>query len=336
MRIMTNLEYAEIVSELQPLVGKRFDKIFKVPEGYRLKIGNVHIIIQPGVRLHPTKYIEEAESPDQFAQKVRAELDNSKLLAVRQVNKDRIVEFEFSRGSLIFEMFAKGNCILVKEGTTVATMREEIWADREIKRRVEYRFPKPSIAKSFRDAISEKYVIISLLKLPLGKEYAQEILARCKIPEKTPGIELSGKQMECIESEIERTFAETSPHLFMKNEKPVDFGLARFSKYAELEITEPKTFSEAPDQFYWLAKEVKVPELAKLERRLEEQEKRLDELKNDASRLKETGDYLYSNYERFVKILDQAKSIPINELENRLKKYNVKVNKKEKWIDLEF
>jgi predicted ribosome quality control (RQC) complex YloA/Tae2 family protein len=337
MRVMSNLEYAAVVRELQPLVGRRFGRIRRLPQGwYRLKLGDAEIVIEPGVRLHRTKYVEEAETPDKLVQKAEAELDNSKLIAIRQVNGDRIIEFEFDKGRLVFEMFGKGNCVLVQDGKTVAAMKEDSWADREIRRGKEYHSPKSNVASSFRDALTDKYVIIALLKLPLGKEYALEILERCGVGEKTPGIELTGKQMDCIEDEIAEVVAVCKPHVFYKDGKPVDFGLLHFSKYRDFETKDFTALGEALDEYYWNAdREAPNPALERLERRLAEQEGRRAELEKEEAENKAAGDYIYANYGDIEKTLKEARSVPLEELEQRLGRLKAKVNKKEKSLEIE-
>jgi len=334
---MSNLEYAAVVRELQPLVGKRFDRIRKLPQGwYRLKIGDVEIIIEPGIRLHRTKYVEESGTPDQFVQKAEAELDNAKLTAIRQINKDRIIEFEFDKGKLVFEMFAKGNCILVKDGKTLAAMKEESWTGREIRKGREYGYPKSNVVASFRDALSDKYVIIALLKLPLGKEYAQEILSRCGVDEKTPGIALTGKQMECIEDEVAEVEAGQKPHVFYEKGRPIDFGLLHFSKYKDAETKDFTSLGEALDEYYWLAdRQAPNPELERLGRRMAEQEKRMSELEREETEHKAAGDYIYANYEEIEKILKEAKSTPLAALEKKLEMLKPKIDKKEKTIEID-
>jgi len=331
------LEYAAVVSELMPLVGKRFDRIRRLPEGvYRLKIADVEIVIEPGVRLHKTKYVEETETPDQFVQKANAELENSRLLSLKQVNNDRIVEFEFGQFSVVFEMFGKGNCVLIREGQTVAAMKEESWTGREIRKGRPYNHPKSNFAASFRDAISDKYVIIALLRLPLGKEYAQEILSRCKIPEKTPGIGLTGKQIECIEDEVVAVGSQQRPHVFYNKGKPIDFGLLHFSKYKDSETKDFASLNEALDEFYWLAeREKQNPGLEKLERRLVEQENRMGELEKEEDEMKKAGDYVYEHYDEIEKILKESKKLTFDELENKMKIQSAKINRKEKIIEID-
>ncbi len=342
MRAMSSLEYAAVVQELQALVGKRFGRMRRLPGGiYRMKIGDAEIIIEPGVRLHRTKYMEEAETQDQLAQKADSELENAKLASVRQVNDDRIVEFGFEarktesgRAAIVFEMFGKGNAVLVENGVTLAAMKEESWADREIRKGRAYAYPKPNNVPTFREALSDRYVIIALLKLPLGKEYAQEILSRCGIPEKTPGTELTAKQAERIEAEVAAVRGAQSPLVFYEGGKPVDYGLAPFAKYAESRAF--STINEALDEFYWSAEhEVRNPELEKLERRLEEQEKRMTELEREEALHKTDGDYIYANYEAIERVLKEARAVPLDELEKKLAKLKPKVDKKEKSMEIE-
>ena len=112
MHAMSNLEYSFLANELSRLVGKHLSKVRKVSEKvYRVKIGTSEIICEPGVRMHATKYIEPAQK-DRFVEKVEKELDNAKLLSVEQINNDRIIAFNFNLGTLVFEMFGKGNIIL--------------------------------------------------------------------------------------------------------------------------------------------------------------------------------------------------------------------------------
>jgi predicted ribosome quality control (RQC) complex YloA/Tae2 family protein len=339
---MSNLEYIAVIRELQPLLGKRFDRIRKLPGGtYRMKIGDMEIIIEPGIRLHKTKYVEESDTSDQFVQKSEAELENSHLISVQQINNDRIIEFQFAQGeerkSLVFEMFGKGNCILVKDGKTVVAMKEENWSDREIKKGKEYKSPKPSAVASFRDALSDRYVIVSMMKLPLGKEYSLEILSKCGINEKEKGIELTGKQIECIEKGIKEMEKSLQPMVFYKEKKPIDFGLIIFSKYLNLESLEFKTLSEALDEYYFNAdRAIENPDLVRLERRLEEQENRIADLDKEEAEFKQAGDFIYANYGEVDAIIKEAKSLTQEEFESKYVKRKSKIDKKEKSVEMDF
>ncbi len=335
MRSMLAVEYGYLVKELQPLIGKRFSKIAKVKSGYKMKIGSADLTCRPGIRLYITKYIEEAEDVDAFVEKARKELKGKILKGIEQINNDRNLVFDFGELKLYFEMFAKGNLVLVKNGKTISALRYETWSDREIKSNREYKSPKVP-AEKIEDVISANYIIVSLLKLPLGRSYVEEIFARTGIDEKTPGIELSKDEINKIKQTIEEMKKEFKPYIFYENEKPVDFGLLKFSKYKELETKEFETLSEAEDEFYFNEpKAEKKPGIERIERRLNKQEEYLKQLKENEKELKEKGDFIYSNYQEIEKILEIAQNSSLDEIEEKLSKYKAKLNKKEKRIEIE-
>lgn len=328
MHKMSNLEYSFIVRELAiNLNGKHFGRIRKIGGStYRMKIAGFEILCGLGVRIYSTKYIEPAES-DKFTEKVEKELDNARLSEIRQINNDRIVSFVFDKGELVFEMFGEGNAILVKGGNTVCAHKYEAWSDREIKAGAPYKPPKTAPAE--RLEVSDKYIIVSLMKLPLGKDYALEALARLKIDEKTPGNSLSGNRILALEAEIAKLQAEAKPVAFFENGKMLDFALARLSKHSKLETSEPSSLSEAADEYYAHLEKTN-PKLEKLTERLEKQAERLSELQGEEKANKEKGDYIYANYQKAEEAIALAKADKAQELE---KKFNGKMDKKEKSVE---
>lgn len=336
MRSMENIEYSFIIGELQFLVGKRFSKIYKLADGkYRLKIGDVQIVIELGVRLNVAKFIEEEIDGDNFVKLLRKELDNHKLLAVSQVNNDRIIEFTFDNGRIVYEAFAKGNLVFVRGDITLASVNEEQWADRETKRGKQYHFPKSNVKTNVEDVISEKYIISSMLKLPLGKEYAKEVLLHCNISEKTPGAKLSPDDLIRLKSEVAACLHNLLPLGFYQSGRIMDYGLFPFSKYSEYEKKQFSTLSEVIDNFYMENREEKNEKIEKLERRLDEQQKRLATLKEEEVQLKLIGDTVYANYDKINNVLSLSSNSNINELEGKLGASKVKVNKKEKEIEID-
>jgi predicted ribosome quality control (RQC) complex YloA/Tae2 family protein len=302
---MSNLEYSFLANELsEKLSGKHFSRMRKVADGlYRIKIGSYEIICQPGVRLHITKYLEPAQK-DGFLEKVEKELDNAKLLSVEQVNQDRIIAFNFDRAALVFEMFGKGNIILAKDGKTVAAMKTESWSNREIHAGREYKYPvaRPSDDIQF----SDRYIIVSLTKLPLGKEYALEALQRAGIDEKTPGTNLSKEQRSEIEKQIQSIRSECRPYIFIEEGRPADFALALLSRYSSLESREVSSLSEAADEYY-NSMEAPNQELEKLKRRLDKQNESMKKLVAEEKELREKGDYIYEHYQQVEQVLADAK-----------------------------
>jgi len=336
MKTMTALEYSYLIqNELSQIVGKHFDKIYDAGENkFRIKIG-ADITCEVGVRINLSKYIEKTETLSGFSKKMRKELQGSKLLKIYQYNSDRVVVFEFTKGNLIFEMFGKGNVILVREDVTVAALKNESWSDREIKAKKEYKFPKTKTVEELPDQLPERYIISVLMNLPLGKPYSLEILSRCGIDEKKQANELSKKERDCVNNEIEKIKGTLTPCGFYDGENLVDYGLIKFGKYEKLQTRQFNTLSEVIDDYYHQEKKAESPKLEKLERRLQKQYESLERMKEEEEEKKKTAEYMKENYEKLEEILNAAKKAGINNVESLLKKYNVKVDKKKKEIEIE-
>jgi len=332
MHKMSNLEYFFLVNELLPrAVGKHFARIRKLAEGiYRMKIGDCELLCQPGVRIHETKYLEESEGSDKFVEKIEKELDNAKLLSLEQINNDRIVSFNFDKGSLVCEMFGDGNLILVRDGKTICAYRYESWSDREIKAGSPYFSPKTAPATKLE--LSEKYVIVSLMKLPLGKDYAAEALSRAKIDEKKPGNQLTKEEVAKLEKALSEIQSSAHPCVFYDSDtgKIVDFSLAPLSAYSKTEMKDLPTLSGAADEYY-ANFEQPNPQLEKLQKRLEKQKEHLRELMEEEKSDKVKGDLIYARYAEIEKILELAKQGKLEELE---KKYKGKIDKKNRTIEV--
>jgi len=77
------------------------------------------VVIESGVRIHSTKFVKEkADMPSGFSMKLRKHVRNKRLIAIRQLGDDRVVEMVFgfqepeSHFHLIIEFYAAGNVIL--------------------------------------------------------------------------------------------------------------------------------------------------------------------------------------------------------------------------------
>ncbi|HSB46373.1 MAG TPA: NFACT family protein [Candidatus Bilamarchaeum sp.] len=328
MRKMNNLEYSFLADELaRGLVGKHFGRMRKLGENtYRMKIGSFEVLCELGVRIHLTKYLTESDSSDKFSEKLGKELDNAKLLAVEQVNKDRILSFVFDKGTLVFEMFGNGNAVLVRGGATVCAHRYESWSDREIKAGAAYSSPRN--VPSDKVEAGDRYIIVSLTKLPLGKEYALEALARLGIDEKTPGTSLSGNKLLSIEQEIAKIRSGAKPYGFFDGARMEDFALTMLSKHKALEAREFPSLSDAIDEYYSKL-EAPNPKLEKLTERLAKQAERVALLEAEEKEYRARGDYIYEKYAEAERAIALAKAGKFEELGE------AKIDKKEKSVEIE-
>ncbi|MBI5223029.1 NFACT family protein [Candidatus Micrarchaeota archaeon] len=336
MHIMSSLEYSRIIEELLPkIIGKHFSRIRKIGENaYRIKIGDIEVYFELGVRMNATKYIERIDERESMTDKISKELDNVRLVEIEQPNKDRLIVLKFSNMyQIIFEMFGKGNMILVKEGSCICAHRYEDWSDRSIRAGKEYKFPKSTTAQSIE--YTDKYIIVSLMKLPLGKGYAIEAIERSKIDEKDRGDGLSKEKRAALEENIKNIINENKPRIYMDAEgRPQEFALLKLSKYSKNESTimEFTNLNEAADHFY-NNYEKKDPEVEKLENRLAKQYERRIELETEASEYTKKGDWIYSNYETVEQLIELAKNKKFEEIERKHK--TVQRNMKEKSVELE-
>ncbi|MFH1222181.1 MAG: NFACT family protein [Candidatus Micrarchaeota archaeon] len=335
MREMSGLEYGYMADELNRLlVGKHFQKFQKVAEGiYRLRFEKFDVVCELGRRMHITSYLEEAEQSDNFVQKVRKELDSKRLVSVRQLNNDRLIEFSFGEFALVFEMFKKGNALLVKDGKIAAVLKEEKWAGREVRVNTAYLMP-PAPPADLAAAISEKAIITALIKLSLGKEYALEILRRSNIDEKAAGKSLSPEQLDLLKQQSEEMKKNAAPLLFIDG-KASDYGLTQF---ADKTAEKCSTLSEAADRFYWENKggEQEPEELGKLRNRLGKQEEYLLALQAEEQQCKAVGDWFYANYEYAEKLIQAAKKLGVNNLGKLAAEYEIKeIDKEKKGITIE-
>ncbi len=328
MRSLERFEYRHMIKELKGAERKHFTKAYFLGgKRIRLKFENLNIIADLGMRINIAKNIEEKSEKNHFTDYIRKALENKTLKEVYLHNGDRVVVFDFGDEKLIFEMFAEGNAVFVKNGIIEIVFRNESWKDRILKKGERYRFPESS-PPEFEKNISEKYVVVSLISV-LGKRYAKLVLERCGIEEKTPGNKLSAEQVERIKNEIERLESEAKPYGFFENGKLVDFGLAKFGENWK----EYKTLSEVVDDYYLICGEEREDkEVEKLRRAIEKQKESIEEYEKKAEEAERIAKTIHEKYGLAEEIIKEAK----NEKESGfLKKIGARLNKKEKTVECE-
>ena len=99
----------------------------------RLLIGTDRAFITKYKRDNPTR-------PPGFCMELRKHLGHVE--EIKQRGFDRILEIKSGETKLICELFGKGNFILTKNEKIIGALREEKWADREIRVGLEYQYPE--------------------------------------------------------------------------------------------------------------------------------------------------------------------------------------------------
>jgi predicted ribosome quality control (RQC) complex YloA/Tae2 family protein len=317
---MSGLEYFFLCKELSPLVGRRLSKIQLIGERiFRLKFGDAEILAEPGKRMHLTRYVKEAEEANSFVEFAKKYLDNKILRGIGLIGTDRIVKFDFGEVSLIFEMFGKGNLMLVDgAGMIMRPLVREEWKDRTIMAGRPY-VPPPSKNLPFEPTeediaalMTEKYAISCLASLPLGITYLKEALLACGIAEKKPGNSLTRQEIAALAKKICEITRDAKPVLYSRDGMPVEFSLCELSSFASAQKTDAKTLSDAADEYYAHAsntagENAKEKKLASMQERLEMQERRLAEILIEAEEAQKMGKLIMQNAPQIDSMLAEMK-----------------------------
>jgi predicted ribosome quality control (RQC) complex YloA/Tae2 family protein len=221
--------------------------------------------------------------------------------------------------SLIFEMFAEGNLLLVGgDGKIQRCARREEWKDRGLREGQEYKFPgsdrlsPPFYEKQIKEILESKTMMAVLSsKTNFGNQYLEEALARAKIDPKYDASKLKESEVAFIAKELNKIFEESTPILYKKDGKAFDYSLTLLSKHSQMECVGKKTLSEAVDECANAdAGEKRTDEgleqdkrREKLKLRLKKQKEHSDRILKEAEECKKKGDDIYARYQETELVL---------------------------------
>ena len=338
MREMHAIDINCIVSELPQLAGSRVDKVFQDgPDLIRIRFyggerGRSELLVEAGRRIHLTSYKRQAPKvPTSFAMYLRKHLGNRKLASIRQHDFDRIVSLHFEDLTLVLELFAKGNVVLLDGERHVMLSLKKGQLDR-IRRGAEYQLPPPyhspfeiSCEKDLVSEMKQKDVVRSLaMDLGLGRLYANEVCAVSKVDPHSPPSELTthdrSRILESIRSVERKTRYEKDPIVYYAGTdgSPVEYAPFPLASLAEMPSRSFETFNEAADEYYTFlerdsAKQKSMASaqkhVSKLKKRLEIQQAQFEELKAKAAELRRSGELIYSNLPALSRFLEAVSRI---------------------------
>ena len=142
MKKMSNVDIYAVCHELNDLlVGSRVDKAYQPTKDtiiIRFHVkgkGRVDVVFQAGVRMHTSQYpMENPKLPPNFPMMLRKYIKGGVVSQVKQHNFDRVVEIKVKKEeeyTLIVELFAKGNIILLnKDNNIILPLKRKLWSDR--------------------------------------------------------------------------------------------------------------------------------------------------------------------------------------------------------------
>ena len=358
MKSMTNVDIHTICQELNDLlVGARVDKSFQptkdtvVMRFHKAGTGRLDLVIQAGKRIHISQYpLTNPQNPPSFPMLLRKRVKGANVVSIEQHNFDRVVEIKMKKEetyTLIVELFAKGNIILLNESNEIILpLKRKHWSDRDISSKKEYIFPTENGINPFSLTIEEfKEVIASgedeeivrvLATNGLGSLYAEEIMLNTEISKKTSCSQLSGEEISTIynalktlfeplekneftpmivnnEKEVERLKDENPDKKYKVKEDVIPFSL---KQYESFEKEEYESFNEACDEFYSSKVKNEITDIqeaawnkkvSKFSKRLEKQEETLRNFEKTIEDSQRKGELLFTNYVQVDNILNVIK-----------------------------
>lgn len=297
---LSNLELHWSIYEMQCAVGYFLDKISDLETGFKLKFGKNEIYAGLD-RVHVTRLKQEAVAPHGFTQYCRKHL-RGKLVRISQPNFDRVVVFEFDSGQkLVFEIFAKGNAILVgADGKTEKALRDEEWKDRTIKRGIEYKYPnsgkldpREMTETEFQALFNQKNVIHSLIAgINMSKKYLELACERANIAKE------SNKPSKKLFTEIKKMLESYEPGI---DTVPV---VQKFTS----EFEPRESFGEALDEKHSIIKP-DTSSSERIKRKIKQQEDAISQLNQKAEEYKAKGDAIYEHWQELNTLIESIKEM---------------------------
>jgi predicted ribosome quality control (RQC) complex YloA/Tae2 family protein len=321
---LTSLDLSILIEEFQELEDGHVQKVYQRGEELTIEIyipgdGKKRLLLGTD-RSFLTKYKRENPTrPPGFCMELRKHLGH--IEEVNQRGFDRILELKSGETKLICELFGKGNFILTEEDKIIGALREEEWADREIRVGLEYEYPEPTTDPSdvedfFRIMDESSEVVREIAsKLSFGGTYAEEALKRANVEKNTVIEELDEERRGKISGEIEKMLnsaEDPKPKLYLDGEEPVRSSPFPLEKYADSEEIEFDNFSEAIDEFYYRRKQLEEKREKEeayqekkegIERQKQQQERKIEGLQKSAEQNREKAEKIYENYQ----LLDELK-----------------------------
>ncbi len=337
MKAMSNVDIYAICKELGELLkDARVQKAYQPTKDTVLirfhvpSKGRVDVIFQAGLRVHTTQYPpQNPKVPPNFPMLLRKYIKGGRVTGVSQHNFDRIMRIDIQKEhkfSLVIELFAKGNIILLDEDDQIILpLKRKLWQDRKISSKEEYKYPperginpleieKDQLKEIFQN--SDRDIIRTLAGNGLGGLYAEEIILRSNVDKKKMASEVTDDEINALHSALNDVFKPIKTYDFhpqIVSGKKDDVLPLDLQMYSEYEKKRYETYNEASDEFYssiigedivQVHDEVWSGEVGKFEKRLAIQLATLEKFNKTVKDSKIKGEAIYSNYQNIQNIIN--------------------------------
>jgi len=325
---LSSFDLKALVAEWQDLVGGYIDKVYQTGDELVLRIhlpqrGKAELLFKPGRWLCLHEVEEKPEAPPPFARSLRRLLDNARITAVEQRGFDRIVTLNAERGPetyrIVFEIFGKGNLVVVKEDTTLAALFPTTFKDRSVSPGEPYAFPplgldpleadRSAFGTALRSAKGQVVRVLAAV-LNLGGQYAEELCLRATVPKDTKVKELTETQIDALYTALNNVAVaveqERQPAVIIEAGNAIDAIPIELAQYHGFERRPFNRFNEALSHYLKAAhpEEAEADVTAeKYARRIAQQEETLRALRETTGRLEAEAHFLYAHFAPFDELL---------------------------------
>jgi predicted ribosome quality control (RQC) complex YloA/Tae2 family protein len=337
MKAMSNVDVYAICKELgEMLKDARVQKAYQPTKDtvlIRFHVpgkGRVDVIFQAGLRVHSTQYPpQNPKVPPNFPMLLRKYIKGGSVTGISQHNFDRIMRIDIQKEhkfSLVIELFAKGNIILLDEtDQIILPLKRKLMQDRKITSKEEYKYPperginpleieENELYELFQN--SDRDIIRTLASNGLGGLYAEEIALRSGVDKKKNAVDVTNEDSEAIYSAMTEIFKPLKTYEFhpqIISGKKEDVLPLDLQMYADYPKEKYDSYNEAADEFYssivgedivQVHEEVWSGEVGKFEKRLKIQLETLEKFNKTIKDTKIKGEAIYSNYQKIQNIID--------------------------------
>ncbi len=337
MKAMSNVDVYAICKELgEMLKDARVQKAYQPTKDtvlIRFHVpgkGRVDVIFQAGLRVHSTQYPpQNPKVPPNFPMLLRKYIKGGSVTGISQHNFDRIMRIDIQKEhkfSLVIELFAKGNIILLDENDQIILpLKRKLMQDRKITSKEEYKYPperginpleieENDLYELFQD--SDRDIIRTLASNGLGGLYAEEIALRSGVDKKKNAVDVTNEDSQAIYNAMTEIFKPLKTYEFhpqIISGKKEDVLPLDLQMYADYPKEKYDTYNEAADEFYssivgedivQVHEEVWSGEVGKFEKRLKIQLETLEKFNKTIKDTKIKGEAIYSNYQQIQNIID--------------------------------
>ncbi len=339
MRELASLELKRLAKELEGIEGFYLRKFYEVgKEEFELSFyKEVQKIVYAKLlkTINLSSYLSEHEDASEFAMQMRRRLENHMLEKVYQHENDRIIVFEFKDYKLIFEMFAKGNLILVDSAYNIIALYKRVKTkERSLDYKEKYSFPKKEpvvgsteeiLARLSKEKGDDKLISISKY-FDYGPLYVENAILEAGLDPKSKLGILNEESIKALAKNLDKTNEEamnSKPRLYKKEH---DYALVKIKKYdnSNENVKEYDTLSALLDEFYLEERGEKEEssiekEKESIKKSIEQQKELIKKLDEDADRYSRLGNAIMLNINQLNQMIsyaNKAKRFSIEELKS--------------------